>query len=188
MLLEPEMLGEQVLHHVRRLRAVIDGEALLARVPVGDDGARLVGDAGVAAEHEGRLDHRVGVREALVGVAGDVRALEGEIVAELGMDHRRAGIERGFGVGDRRQLLVVDLDQLARVLGLGAGARDHGADRLALPAGALDRDRVLRRRLDALEMREHADPGRDHLGELGAGDHGDRRRAPCFAAAVVDRA
>ena len=71
-----EMLGEQVLHHVRRLRALIDGEPLLARVPVGDDGARLVGDAGVAAEHEGGLDHRVGVGEALVGIAGDVHALE----------------------------------------------------------------------------------------------------------------
>ena len=34
---EAEMLGEQVLHHVRRLRALVDGQALLARVPVGDD-------------------------------------------------------------------------------------------------------------------------------------------------------
>ena len=61
---EPEVLGEQVLHHVRRLRALVDGEALLARIPVGDDGARLVGDAGVAAEHEGRLDDLVGRGEA----------------------------------------------------------------------------------------------------------------------------
>jgi hypothetical protein len=87
MLLESEVLGEQVLHHVRRLRALIDGEPLLARVPIGDDGARLVGDPGVAAEDEGRLDHRIGVLEALVGIAGDKHALEGEIVAELGMDH-----------------------------------------------------------------------------------------------------
>ena len=85
------MLGEQVLHHVRRLRALIDGQALLAGIPVGDDGARLVGDAGVAAEHEGRLDHGVGLGEALVGIARDVHALEAEIVAELGMDHRRRG-------------------------------------------------------------------------------------------------
>ena len=90
------MLGEQVLHHVRRLRALIDGEPLLARVPVGDDGARLVGDAGVAAEHERGLDHRIGVRETLVGIAGDVHALEAEIVAKLGMDDRRAGVERGL--------------------------------------------------------------------------------------------
>ena len=57
------------------------------------------------------------------------------------MDHRRLGIERGFRIGDRGQRLVVDLDQFAAVLGLRARARDHGGDRLALPAGALDGDR-----------------------------------------------
>ena len=39
-LLQVEMLGEQVLHHVRRLRALVHGHALLAGIPVGDDGAR----------------------------------------------------------------------------------------------------------------------------------------------------
>ena len=131
----------------------------------------------MAAEHERRLHNRIGVPESRAsGIAGDEHALEGEIVAELGMDHRRAGIERGLGIGDRGQLLVADLDQLAGVLGLRARARHHGADRLALPAGPLDRERVLRRRLDAFEMGEHADPGRDHLGELGAGDDGDDAR------------
>ena len=57
------------------------------------------------------------------------------------MDHRRLGVERGFRIGDGGQRLVIDLDQLAGVLGLRARARDHGADRLALPAGALDGDR-----------------------------------------------
>ena len=95
------MLGEQVLHHVRRLRALIDGQALLAGIPVGDDGARLVGDAGVAAEHERGLDHGVGLGEALVGIAGGVHALEAEIVADRRMDHRRLRIERGLRIGDR---------------------------------------------------------------------------------------
>jgi len=50
-----------------------------------------------------------------------------------------------------------------------------------LPAGAIDGDGVLRRRFDALEMREHADPRRDHLGKLGAGDHRDHAgRFLCF--------
>ena len=176
MLFETEVLGEQVLHHVRRLRALIDGQALLAGIPVGDDGARLVGDAGMAAEHECRLDHRVRLGKTLVGIAGIERALEGEIVAERGMDHRRRRIERGFGVGDGGQRLVVDVDQRAGVFGFGARARDHGAHRFALPAGALDGDGVLRRRFDALEMREHADPRRDHLGKLGAGDDRDHAR------------
>ena len=168
-----EMLGEQVLHHVRRLRALIDGQALLAFVPVGDDRARLVGDAGVAAEHERGLDDGVGFGEGLVDGADIELALEAEIVAERGMDHRRLGVERGFRIGDGRQFLVGDLDQFAGVLGLRARARDHGADRLALPAGALDRDRRLRRGFQALEMREHADPGRHDLGEFGAGDDRD---------------
>ena len=90
-----------------------------------------------------------------------------------GMDHRRLGIERGFRIGDRGQFLVVDLDQFAGVLGFGAAARDHGADRFALPAGTLDCDRRLRRRFQALQMREHADPRRHDLGEFRAGDHGD---------------
>ena len=82
MLFKPQMLGEQVLHHVRRLRALIDRQALLAGVPVGDDGARLVGDAGVAAEHECRLDDGVGVLKAGIGIARLVLAFPGEVVAE----------------------------------------------------------------------------------------------------------
>ena len=122
-LFETEMLGEQVLRHVRRLRALIDGQALLARIPVGDDGARLVGDAGMAAEHEGRLDHGIGLGKTLVRIAGIEHALEGEIVAKLGMDHRRLGIERRFRIGHRGQHLIVDLDQRAGVLGFGAALR-----------------------------------------------------------------
>ena len=92
------------------------------------------------------------------------------------MDHRRVGGERGLGVDDGRQLLVVDGDEGAGVFGLRARAGNDGGDRLALPAGALDRDGVLRRRFDALEVGEHADPGRDHLRELGAGDDRDHAR------------
>ena len=160
--LEPEVLGKKILRHVRRLRALIDRQALLARIPIGDDGARLVGHAGMAAEHEGGLHHRVGLGKTLVGIAGVERALESQIVAEFGMDHRRRRIERGFGVGDRGQHFVFNLDQRAGVLGLGAGAGNDRAHRLALPAGALHRNGVLRRRFDALEMRKDADPRRDH--------------------------
>ena len=168
-----EMLGEQVLHHVRRLRALVDREALLARVPVGDDGARFGGDAGVAAEQEGGFHHFVGRREGLVRLAHFQLSFKAEIVAELGLDHRGLRIERGFRIGDRRQFLIGDVDQLAGVFRLRAGLRHHGAHRFALPAGALDRDGVLRRRFQALQMREHADPRRHHFRHFGASDHGD---------------
>ena len=177
------MLGEQVLRHVRRLRALIDGQALLAGIPVGDDGARLVGDAGMAAEREGRLHHRVGLGKALVGIAGVQRALEGEIVAKLGMDHGCRRFERGFRVGHGGERFILDIDERAGVLGLRARAGDDRAHRFALPARAIHRDGVLRRRLDAFEMGEHADPRRDHLGELRAGDDGDNAGA-FFASSV----
>ena len=176
MLFDAEVLGEQVLHHVRRLRRVIRRHALLARIPVGDDGASFEADAGMAAEMERGLDHGVGFGERLVDLADVELALEGEVVAEFRMDDRRAGVERGLRVGDGRQFLVLDLDQLGGVFGQRARARDDGADGLALPAGALDRDRILRRRLDALEMREHADPRRHHRRKVRARDDRDDAR------------
>ena len=169
-LFECKMLGEQVLHHVRRLRALIDREPRLARIPIGDDGARLVGDAGMAAEHKCRLDHGVGLGKSLVWLTGIEHALEGEIVAKLAMDDRRLGVERRFRIGHAGQRFVVHVDQRASVFGFGAAARHDSAHRLALPAGAIDGDGVLRRRFDALEMGEHADPRRNHFGELGARD------------------
>ena len=172
-LLETEVLGKQVLHHVRRLRALIDRETLLARVPIGHDRARLVGHAGVAAEAERGFDDRIGLRKSLIRRTGFVLALEGEIVAQLRMDHLRRRIERGLGIRDRCQLFVGDFDQLARILGQRAGARHHGANRFALPARAVDRDRILRRRLDPFQVREHANPWGHDFGELGAGHHCD---------------
>src|SRR6266446_1505488 len=119
--------------------------APVALVPIGEDGTRLVGDAGMAAEMERRLDHRVGVAEAFVRIAADMHALERQIVAELRMNDQSAGLERSFRIGDGRQLFVADLDQLARILSLGAAAGDNRAHRLALPASPLDRHGVLRR-------------------------------------------
>jgi len=64
-----------------------------------------------------------------------------------------------FHVGDDRKLFPLGLDQLHGVLGLAARLRDDRRDRLALPAGAIDRDRMLRRRLDPLQVPEHRNPG-----------------------------
>src|SRR6185295_4835360 len=50
MLGESEMLREQVLHHVRRLRALINGHPLFADIPVGDDGTRFQTNTGMATE------------------------------------------------------------------------------------------------------------------------------------------
>jgi hypothetical protein len=128
-----------------RLRALMHGEPLVARVPVGHDGARLESDAGVTTEPECRLDDCLACGKRLVDLAGLLAALECQIVAELGVDDRRAGIERGLHVGDGGELLIVDGDELGRILGLRPRSGDDGSDRFALPARAVDRDRGLRR-------------------------------------------
>ncbi len=90
-----------------------------------------------------------------------------EIVAEAFVDHRRCGRRARFPASvTAGSSSYDDVDQFAGVLGLGARARHYGADRFALPAGAIDRDRILRRRLEALEMGQYTDPGRHHLGEF----------------------
>ena len=70
------------------------------------------------------------------------------------VQHRRCRLERVGGIDDGRQRLVVDLDQLQRILGEIAVRRDHDRDRLADIAHALDRDRpAFDRRLHAGEQR-----------------------------------
>ena len=60
------------------------------------------------AEVEGVLDDEIGAGERRVDVAGVDHLAEGQVVAELGVDRRRAGIERGLLLGDGRQLLPFD--------------------------------------------------------------------------------
>jgi hypothetical protein len=126
----------------------------------------------VPAETERLLDDQVGLGECVVDAAGVELAPEADVVAEVGMDDVAVG-ERVFHVGDDRQLLPLRLDVGKRVLALLARLRDDRRDRLALPARALDRDRVLRGRLDALQVREHRDPRRAVLGDRAAVETGD---------------
>ena len=122
---------------------------------------------------------RSALREHLVDVAGVDDLAEGEVVAEVGMDWRRAGIERGLLFGDGRQLFPVDEDFLGGVLGLGARSRHDHRHRLAGPAGAVDGHGILRRRFHAGKAGERADPGAGaEFREFGARhDEMDARRA-----------
>ena len=97
---------EHVLDHVRALAGGVDGELARALVVGGEQPARLQADGGVAAEVEGVLDDEVGLGEHVVDVAGVDHLAEGQVVAEVGVDRRRAGIERGLLFGDGRQLLA----------------------------------------------------------------------------------
>ena len=86
--LEPEMERGDVLHHVRRLRALVDRQPRLGGVPVGDHRARLQRHAGVPSEDEFGFHDLIGAGERRIDLAGIEVALESQIVAERGMNHR----------------------------------------------------------------------------------------------------
>ena len=76
------MEGRDVLHHVRRLRALVDRQPRLGDVPVGDHGARLQRDAGMPAEDKFRFHHRVGIGKRPIDGADIELSLEGQVVAQ----------------------------------------------------------------------------------------------------------
>jgi hypothetical protein len=136
---QPHVLGEHALHHVRGLRRVMHGEPGASAVVVGQDRARLDGEARVAAAVKGGLDDFVRIREGVVDLAGLVDALEAEVVAELGVDHGRGGQERGFHVHHGGERLVVDTHVRNRIFCRCAAFCHHRGDRLADPSRPLQR-------------------------------------------------
>jgi hypothetical protein len=155
-----------VLHHVRGLGALIDRQPGLGDVPVGHHRARLQRHAGVPPEHEIRIYDLVGVSKRLIDRAGLELPLESKIVAEQGMNDGGLPIKRGAHIGHRLQLLVFNRDNCRGILGDGPAFRHDGGDRFALPADMVDRNRMLWCGFEPLQMREHADPGRDHIRQL----------------------
>ena len=153
----------------------------------------LVGRGLVGRDHAARLDR---VRDqALLAVALlhghgrvaedalDVAALElpGEAVvrAEVVVEDRRAVGERLLGVDHGRKLLVVDLDELGRVLRQSARLGDHDRDAVALVAHLVGGERAVHRLLGVLGDEPDArERGRPVVGEVGAGERPRRRPRP----------
>ena len=106
--LKAEMQRRNILHHVRRLRALIDRKPRFGGVPVGNHRTRLQRHTGVPPKDEFRFHHLVGASKGLVNGAGVMIALESKIVPERGMDHRRCRIERGAHVRYGVELFIRD--------------------------------------------------------------------------------
>ena len=142
-LLQAEGVGQQVARQVRVLGGHVrrHGTRLAGRVRrrLDQDGVALDrGDRDPLVDHPD-ADHDVGARErvgaVLVVPAGchvgaEALELEGRVVG-----HRR------LDVGDHRQVVVVDVDQLGRVDGLGPGLGDDEGDRVAHEADLADGER-----------------------------------------------
>ena len=174
--LKAQVQRGNILHHVRRLATLIDGESRFADVPVGHDRARFQSHPGVPSEDEVSLHHLIRVSKGLVGGSGFVHALEGKIVAQDSVNNRRLPIQRRFHISHRLKFFVFDCDRFRRIFRQRAAGRHNGSDGFALPASAIDGNRMLRRRFEALQMGEHADPGRNDCGKLSPRYDGDDTR------------
>ena len=177
----PELRRQHAAHEERHLRRRPDRERVVARVPVGDHAAPLERRRVRPAEVEALAEDVRGPGERSVHVAGlelDVREV---VVAEVLVQHRRVRCQCRLRIEHHRQRLVLDVDQLGRVLGEVAGGRDHGRDRLADVAHAVDRQHAP----DAgLRLRPRGDRRRERrqVEQILAGDderdalHGTRPR------------
>ena len=152
---------------------------VLARIVVGDQPVGFDRRAGVARivdlhRNAMRGATRTRLPDRRSGTSGRSRCCEPSPSCSTAL----SGLSASAGRKRDRQRLVVDLDQLQRVLGEIAVRRDDHRDRLADIAHALDRDRP------ALDVRLHAGeqraPKRRHLRRR------DRRpRRPCAAFAAL---
>ena len=168
--------GRDAVQRERPLEVRPRGEPAGACVPVGHDGVALDRRAREAREDE-RLSHdEVGRGQRRVDVAVGERA----VVDRVG--------SRDDGVEDGVERVVVDLDELGRVLGEVAALGHDDRERLAHVPCRVDRGGVLRH--------ARVDPGREgarERGDVGAGEHADdalgrRRRQPGRPRSVRGRA
>ncbi len=147
-------------------RVAVDRDDAGAAVVVADRAVRVHRHRrSSAASSSSACTVRSASRERPVDLAERERALVGDVRPQRLVHERRALLARRERVEHDGQLLVVDLDQVAGVLGDVAVLGDHGRDGLAVVAHLLDRDHVLDDRAGA-ERRQR----RRVLGDVLAGD------------------
>ena len=163
---EAEVAGHHHLDHADALRRRVIREALAvphrrARAPF----HRRRCDA--VADHRFLDDHVGAVEQALDGRSAEL----GHHVARRLGEHHDVVRHRGRAVDDRRERVVVDLDQLGRVVPEPRVLRDDGDDGLAHEPHAVACEH--RPQLRVVEVREER--GRDEIGQadVGGGHHRD---------------
>ena len=178
-----EEVGEHGADGVRRLGGVPDGERVQRLVVARDEAAALHRVAAAAHHAEGLAQRVVGRGEGPLGLAHALDDVGGDVVAQLVVDQRGAGRERGRRGGDDGQGVVLDLDEIARVLGERARLGHHGRDHLADVANLRDGQRVAHAVADggARHGARHAGrPGLLDVGDVGGRHHrqhaGQRQR------------
>jgi hypothetical protein len=131
------------------------------RIVLSYDAVRFHRRAGIARIAHVHHDAMRSFGKRAVGIPVAERTVARDIRAQALVQHLRIGGERRARLHHDRQRVIVDLDQVKRVLSDVAAGRDDHRDRLTDIAHAVDRDRP------ALDRRAHADdkarPVRLHL-------------------------
>ena len=161
---------------------LVDPHGQLAgdRVEVGDRAAGFQRRRVRARVDQVRADHHVGGGEDRVGGRLVARAPVEDVVAvrQVLPDHRRARFEGGRRVGQGRQRLVVDRDQLQRIPGRVPVRGHHEGDLLALETHLVGGQHGLH----VTEQRGH--PRQVPFGQISAGQHRGHGRVGAGRAGV----
>ena len=201
-----ERSGRDGVHDERPHEVRPEGERLAERIVAADNGERLERHRGVAREAQPRAEHLVRLGERGVDIAVAEQPVAGEVARHLVVQLRCVRLERALRIDDRRQRLVLDLDQVDRILGDVAVARHDRRHRLTDEAGLVGRHAVVAHRrgrddgegrrplgdLPPSQTADHAVEG-ERLAEIDACDPGvgvraaeDRRMMDVRNLEVVD--
>ena len=143
-----------------------------AGVPDGGTAACLDWRMGLARLGKARLDHSMRTLKLALWIANALMLVRYQVGRQGLVDQRRAVREGALDPGDRRQLLVFDLDQLGRILGEIAIVRHDAYHWITLEAHLVDRQRGHSGRAQALNRWCEAKV-RGPLGQLAASDYRD---------------
>ena len=159
--------GEHQPRHMRVLAGGVEREAVGARIIIADRGARLHGVRHQPVVDDVELGHVRGAGEGgfrLVLVAE--MELEHGVVGRDFVHRRAADLAGAGGVVHRGKHLVVDVDLLGRVLGLGIGVGDHHRDMVPDVAHLALGQRRMRPRLHGRAVLRMDHPAADQAADL----------------------
>ena len=160
--------GQELRHPrpdlMRKLARIVNRQLVEPVIPEGEDGAPFHRHADLAVHAVFALHHDRRRFARRLDVAEIDRFLDEEIVAPFLVEERRAGCHRRQHVGDRRQLVIGDLDPLDEILRLVAGRGDAHRDGLADESDFAAGEAGQHRRLEAGDVRHRAD--RQDTGEI----------------------
>ena len=169
--------GKPVAQEYRRLRRVPDRELISARIPIGDNAARLDRRRRAVIVVEAAGDDAIGLGTRGGVVAAALPDMGGDIAAHVIVDGRGRAAASFFKIDDGGERFKLDGNVAERILGEVAAVRQHDGERLADMADfvlgerhlrALIEDRVLDRR-----RRHEQRAGRPIIAEIGRGIDGD---------------